>query len=81
MASLASRLVEPNRDHDEEPEDEEALFAELEAEIENDDSSAMREHGLAVLKQESASSSLRAVMCNTDTRVIQNGSGEGHAEQ
>ncbi|KZP32944.1 thioredoxin-like protein [Athelia psychrophila] len=52
LASLASRLVEPNRDHDEEPEDEEALFAELEAEIENDDSSAMREHGLAVLKQE-----------------------------
>lgn len=57
LASLASRLVEPNRDHDE-PEDEEALFAELEAEIENDDSSAMREHGLAVLKEESASSSV-----------------------
>ncbi|KAF7968431.1 hypothetical protein HWV62_30595 [Athelia sp. TMB] len=53
LASLASRLVQPNRDHDGE-DDEEALFAELEAEIENDSSSAMREHGLTVLKQESA---------------------------
>lgn len=53
LASLASRLVEPNnsRDRDEE-DDEEALFAELEAEIENDSSSAMREHGLTALKQE-----------------------------
>lgn len=61
LASLASRLVSPNRDHDEEPEDEEALFAELEAEIENDDSSAMREHALAVLRQESAERLLRAM--------------------
>ena len=45
--------MQPNRDHDGE-DDEEALFAELEAEIENDSSSAMREHGLAVLKQELA---------------------------
>lgn len=53
VASLASRLVEPNnaRDRDGE-EDEEALFAELEAEIENDNSAAMREHGLSVLRQE-----------------------------
>jgi thiol-disulfide isomerase/thioredoxin len=50
---LASRLVEPNnsRDQDDE-EDEEALFAELEAEIENDSSAAMREQGLSVLRQE-----------------------------
>ncbi|KAK7060528.1 hypothetical protein VNI00_001294 [Paramarasmius palmivorus] len=56
VASLASRLVEPNNVHrrrrDEEDEDEDAIFAELEAEIENDDNSAIREQGLAVLKQE-----------------------------
>jgi hypothetical protein len=53
ITSLASRLVEPNnsRDQDDE-EDEEALFAELEAEIENDSSAAMREQGLSVLRQE-----------------------------
>jgi hypothetical protein len=45
--------VAPNksRDRDDE-EDDEALFAELEAEIENDGSSAMREQGLSVLRQE-----------------------------
>lgn len=55
IASLASRLVSSNnsRDRDGDDEDEDALFAELEAEIENDSNSAMREHGLAVLKQES----------------------------
>ncbi|ESK96114.1 gtpase inhibitor [Moniliophthora roreri MCA 2997] len=58
IASLASRLVEPNQPHrkrrDEEDEsgDEDAIFAELEAEIENDDNSAIREQGLAALKQE-----------------------------
>lgn len=55
-ASLASRLVDPNNDKDQ--EDEDALFAELEAEIENADSSALREQGLAVLKSESVASVL-----------------------
>jgi len=55
IASLASRLVEPNnsrdQDHDDE-DDDEALFAELEAELENDSNAMMREHGLQVLRQE-----------------------------
>jgi hypothetical protein len=51
IASLASRLVEPNR-HDVEDEDEEALFAELEEEIENDSNATMREQALEVLKRE-----------------------------
>jgi hypothetical protein len=50
IASLASRLVESNNSRDE--DDDETLFAELEAEIENDDSAAMREYGLSVFKQE-----------------------------
>jgi len=56
-ASLAARLVTPNdpsrsrRDAYEE-DDDEAIFAELEEEIENDSSSAVREHGLQVLKEE-----------------------------
>ncbi|KAF7352681.1 hypothetical protein MVEN_01233900 [Mycena venus] len=55
MASLAARLVQPNRPprhDDDEEEDEEALFAELEEEIENDSNSAMREYGIQVLKQQ-----------------------------
>jgi hypothetical protein len=54
--TLASRLVEPNhyRGHgsDREEEDEEALFAELEAEIENEGSYSMREHALAAIQRE-----------------------------
>jgi len=56
VASLAARLVESNtpgrcnRDFDD--EDNEALFAELEEEIENDSNIAVREHGLQVLKAE-----------------------------
>ena len=55
-ASLAARLVESNtpgrynRDFDD--EDNEALFAELEEEIENDSNIDVREHGLQVLKAE-----------------------------
>ncbi|KAL0949424.1 hypothetical protein HGRIS_009485 [Hohenbuehelia grisea] len=56
-ASLASRLVEPNQRHhqsrrDEDDEDEDAIFAELEAEIENDDNAFVRERGLELIKQE-----------------------------
>ncbi|TRM67683.1 thioredoxin-like protein [Schizophyllum amplum] len=57
ITSLAARLVDPNnesrrnRDLDDE-DDEEAIFAELEAEIENDDDAANRERGMAVLKSE-----------------------------
>ncbi|KAL0573013.1 hypothetical protein V5O48_008959 [Marasmius crinis-equi] len=60
IASLASRLVEPNQpggrarrtDDDLELDDDDAIFAELEAEIENDDNSSVREQGLAILKRE-----------------------------
>lgn len=59
MTSLAARLVEPNvssrsrRDpKNDDDEDDEALFAELEEEIENDTSPFMREHGLQALKRE-----------------------------
>ncbi|KAF9464434.1 GTPase inhibitor, partial [Collybia nuda] len=59
IASLASRLVEPNQHHyrhnnthEEEDDDDEAIFAELEAEIENDGNAAMREHGLDILRRE-----------------------------
>lgn len=56
-ASLAARLVENNqpgrlRHRDEEDDDDEALFAELEEEIENDTNASVREHGLQVLKTE-----------------------------
>ncbi|KAG5651962.1 hypothetical protein H0H81_006777 [Sphagnurus paluster] len=59
IASLAARLVEshrPNRqrrsDDDEDDDDDEVLFAELEAEIENDSNAALREQGLDVLRRE-----------------------------
>ncbi len=56
IETLAARLVEPNnprnRAQDSDDDDDEALFAELEAEIENDGSYAMREQGLEVLKRE-----------------------------
>ncbi|KII95058.1 hypothetical protein PLICRDRAFT_128487 [Plicaturopsis crispa FD-325 SS-3] len=54
IASLAERLVAPNRNREDdyEEEDEDALFAELEEEIENDSNAAMREQGLLVLRQE-----------------------------
>ncbi|KAJ7228538.1 thioredoxin-like protein [Mycena pura] len=55
-ASLAARLVESNRGpprhEDNEDEDEEALFAELEEEIENDSNASVREYGMKLLKQE-----------------------------
>ncbi|KAJ3515444.1 hypothetical protein NLJ89_g1751 [Agrocybe chaxingu] len=57
-ASLAARLVEPNnpnrsrRDGSDEEDDEDAIFAELEEEIENNTSAAIRENGLQILKQE-----------------------------
>ncbi|KAH7914229.1 thioredoxin-like protein [Hygrophoropsis aurantiaca] len=53
--SLASRLVDPNGTKDDDLEDDDAIFAELEAEIENDDNAAVREHGFEHFKQEHAS--------------------------
>ncbi|KIJ70071.1 hypothetical protein HYDPIDRAFT_143019 [Hydnomerulius pinastri MD-312] len=51
MDSLASRLVESNRTREESvKDDDDAIFAELEAEIENDDNAAFREHGLEQLR-------------------------------
>ncbi len=57
ITSLAARLVEPNdprhkRTASDDEDDDEAIFAELEAEIENDSSSSMREQGLDVLRRE-----------------------------
>ncbi|KAK0468158.1 thioredoxin-like protein [Desarmillaria tabescens] len=54
IETLAARLVEPNdpRDRAQDSDDDETLFAELEAEIENDENYAMREQGLEVLKRE-----------------------------
>jgi len=53
---LSARLVEPNqapnRHHFDVEDDEDAIFAELEAEIENDDNIAMREQGLETIKRE-----------------------------
>ncbi|PPQ99082.1 hypothetical protein CVT24_003642 [Panaeolus cyanescens] len=58
IESLASRLVQPNepnryrrRESDDE-DDDEALFAELEEEIENDPNLSIREQGLKLLKSE-----------------------------
>lgn len=51
--SLASRVVESNRAQEQienNDDDDDAIFAELEAEIENADSAAFREHGLERLK-------------------------------
>ncbi|KAF9226577.1 thioredoxin-like protein [Gyrodon lividus] len=48
--SLASRLVESNHSQETEEEDNDAIFAQLEAEIENDDNVAFREHGLTQLR-------------------------------
>lgn len=50
MNTLASRVVESNRAREDIEEDDEAIFAELEAEIENADSAAFRERGLEQLK-------------------------------
>ncbi|KAJ7498795.1 thioredoxin-like protein [Mycena latifolia] len=55
IASLAARIVEPNRKprhQDDDEDDDEALFAELEEEIENDSNAEMREYGLQVLRQQ-----------------------------
>ncbi|TFK75794.1 thioredoxin-like protein [Pluteus cervinus] len=51
--SLAARLIDPNpRSGTQTDEDEDAIFAELEAEIENDDSEAMREEGMKILQRQ-----------------------------
>jgi hypothetical protein len=56
-ASLAARLVEPNtsaysKRNDESDDNDDAIFAELEEEIANDDSLTVREQGLQLLKAE-----------------------------
>ena len=55
LASLLSRLNEPSTSsaHTADAvQDDEDIFAELEAEIENDSSAAFREHGMEQLKRE-----------------------------
>ncbi|KAK7061834.1 thioredoxin-like protein [Favolaschia claudopus] len=54
VASLTARVIESNRrprHNDQDEEDEDAIFAELEEEIENDSNPSMREHGMQVLKE------------------------------
>lgn len=58
-ATLAARLVDPNRQYsgrgrgsDSEDDDDEALFAELEEEIENDSNYSVREQAMSILKNE-----------------------------
>ncbi len=51
-ASLAARLVESNNRRHYDEEDEDAIFAELEEEIENDSNPVIREKGLKLLKEE-----------------------------
>ena len=48
---LTNRLTDPYTSRSDPDEDEE-LFAQLEAEIENDDNAALRERGIEELKQE-----------------------------
>ena len=57
--TLAARLVDPNRQHsrrgrgsDTEEDDEDAIFAELEEEIENDSNYSVREQAMSILKNE-----------------------------
>ncbi|KAI0081702.1 GTPase inhibitor [Panus rudis PR-1116 ss-1] len=57
VAELTSRLTEPYHHpstsrSDPDEDDDEAIFAELEAELENDDNPALREQGLEQLKRE-----------------------------
>ncbi|KAG0709750.1 thioredoxin-like protein [Suillus ampliporus] len=52
LDSLALRLVESNDSRKEDEEDDDAIFAELEAEIENDCDAAMRDRGLDQLRLE-----------------------------
>ncbi|KAJ3550048.1 hypothetical protein NMY22_g646 [Coprinellus aureogranulatus] len=58
-ATLAARLVDPNREHsrrgrgsDSDEDDEDAIFAELEEEIENDSNYSIREQAMSILKDE-----------------------------
>lgn len=54
IPELAARLenVRKNSRSDPDDENEEDIFAELEAEIENDNNAALREHGMQELKRE-----------------------------
>ena len=52
IASLVSRLNEPSTSTSTIDQDEDDIFAELEAEIENDSNAAFREHGMEELKRE-----------------------------
>lgn len=49
LNNLASRVLQSNRERDED-DGVDAIFAELEAEIENDDNAAVRERGLQQLR-------------------------------
>ena len=53
ISSLVARLNEPSTSSSRDTEmDDEDIFAELEAEIENDSSATFREHGMDRLKRE-----------------------------
>ena len=52
VPELASRLSKARNDTRSDPDDEDDIFAQLEAEIENDDDVALRESGMQELKRE-----------------------------
>lgn len=52
LDTLASRLVDSNDSREEDQEDDDAIFAELEAEIENDADATVRDRGLEQLRLE-----------------------------
>ncbi|KAG2141805.1 thioredoxin-like protein [Suillus bovinus] len=52
LDSLASRLVQSNDSREEDEQDDDAIFAELEAEIENDADAAVRDRGIEQLRLE-----------------------------
>lgn len=53
ISELASRYADLHKSSRSDPdEDEDDIFAELEAEIENDDNAGLREHGMQELKRE-----------------------------
>ena len=53
IQELAARYADLHKNSRSDPdEDEDDIFAELEAEIENDDNAALREHGMQEIKRE-----------------------------
>jgi hypothetical protein len=84
IVKLGTRLVEPNQSsigrhlEDNEDDDDDAIFAELEAEIENDENSAMRERGLEAVRREYGGRSTWFSWFYANV-ILQDGQGEKYA--